>query len=288
MVDVAKIIGNAIDAYRADWRKVIAPFLVLFIISLIFGVLVFLLRLPGPFCRSLESQSVYAALLLCYFPEVAQAVLGLAEELVSYLVIFAALIPLWELSKGKRVTDWSAHIGEQLPNALKVILFRVGLNVFIALPLAFFIALNMGVIVAAVQSGSGLAGILALGSIGMLIAVVLFVAVLMVVVNFLLTFLEVGMAVGGLGLFASINASIRAVMANLVDVFLFNLVWWLIRMAVAAVGLIMCCTVVLIPLMIILNPLIVRPVEWTSKIMLWDEISCGKKEGKAVKKKKKR
>ena len=276
MVDIAAIIGDAFELYKERWRDVVMPFLVLFIIAIAFGLVSFGLSFTSrTVCENTDNP--YILLALCYVPQILQYVLGMIEGLVQVIVIMAALVPLWELVSGGKVSDWSGHLGKQLFNAIKVIVLRTLLTLAVVLPLIVFIILNIAVIIAAVQSGGGLSGLMTLGGLAVLIGVVVAAVVLMIVINFLLTFLEIEMAVGGKGMLEAIGASYGRVMSNLVPCFLFNLVWWLLGISISILTqVLICCTLCLAyPVAIIITPLIVAPVMWISKLMLWKELGGG-------------
>ena len=96
--------------------------------------------------------------------------------------------------------------------------------------------------------------------------------ILMMIINFLLTFLEIEVVVAGKGVIAALQSSFSLVTSNLVSVFLFNLVWWLLGIAFGFITMALCCTVCLAPLALIVGPLIAVPIEWISKLILWREL----------------
>lgn len=281
MVDIAGVIGDAFALYKERWREVVMPFLVLFVIAIIFGLVNFGLSMASQVtCEN--TTNPYILLALCYAPQILQFVLGVIEGFVGLVIIMAALMPLWELVSGAAISDWKEHFSRQIFNAIKVILLRTLLTLIVVLPLIVFIVLNIAVIVAAVQGGGGLQGLLTLGSIALLIGVIAAAAVVMMIINFLLTFLEIEMVVGGKGVFEAMGASYGRVMSNFVACFLFNLVWWLLGIAIGILTqVLVCCTLcIAYPLAIIISPLIVAPVMWISKIMLWKELGGGAEKRK--------
>lgn len=275
MVDIAGVISEAFALYKEKWKEVIVPFVVLFVISIIFAVLDSGLSVVSDaLCDA--AGNPYLLLVLCYAPEIMRYALGLIEGLVSLVVIMAVLRPLWELVEGVKVSEWTVHLGNQFVNAVKVILLRFALTVVAFLPLGVFIVLNIAAIVAAVKLAQGLAGILLLGGLAVMLALGLLTVILLIIINFLLTFLEIEMVVGGKGLLSALQASYGMVASNLVGVFLFNLVWWLIGIALGLITLALCCTLCLAPLALAIRPFIVTPVEWTSRLTLWRELGGGK------------
>ncbi len=276
MVDIAQVISDAFELYKERWRDVVVPFLVLFVIAIVFGLVSFGLSLTSKtVCKN--AVNPYILIALCYVPQIMQYAFGIVEGLVQFIVILAVLIPLWELISGAKVSDWSVHLGEQLLNAIKVIVLRTALMLLVILPLIVFVILNLTLIVAAMNSGGGLSGLVTFGGFAVLVGVIVAAVVLMIVINFLLTFLEIEMVVGGKGLLGAIGASYGRVMANVVPCFLFNLVWWLLQIAIGLLTTVLiCCTLCLAyPVAIIVSPLIVAPVMWISKLMLWKELGGG-------------
>ena len=274
MVDVVQVISDAFSTYREKWREVIVPFLVLFAIAFVFGLASFGLSMTRQF--ACDSDNPYILLGLCLAPQIVQMLMAMVESFVGLVVIMAVLFPLWELAQGKKASVWTEYLGPQLFNAIKVILLRLALTIIAALPIVIFVVLEIGIIIATLKAGGGLGGILAMGSIFVFLLVILVTVVLMMVINFLLTFLEIEVVINRRGVIAAMRASYERVVSNLLGVFLFNVVWWLLGLGVGILTLALVCTLCLAPIGWMISPLIVTPVMWISRLLLWKELGGAK------------
>lgn len=280
---VVDLITEAYELYKESWRDVVTPFAALFAIGILVAVIGIAISLPiGFMCGASNTrgpQPVY-----CYFPQVSNFALGALEGLITPIIILAALFPIYALIRGKDIPEWTAQLSPQLFNAIKIIILRGLLTGIAFIPLAAIIAFNIAALTAMFLTISGpggspgLAWAAASGLILLLIAAIFITMLLVALLNFFLTFLEIEVALGGKGIFAAIGASFSLVKNNLVDVFVFNVVWWLLGIGVGALSFAMCCTIVLIPVTFILMPLIVTPITWISKVMLWQSVGGDKKK----------
>jgi hypothetical protein len=260
-VQILDVIQGAVELYRARWRDIIIPFLAIFAIGIILGGTAFLL-------------SFFHGILA-----ILGGLIGVAGGWISVFIIVATLVPISEFLEGKSPSNFVDYIPRQALNSVLIIILRAAATLASFIPLALAIALNVAATVAllgAIMSpgASRWAGIAAVGG----FAIVFFLGALMSVilallVNFFLTFLEVEVVLGNKGFVESIQSSFSLVRNNLLDVFLFDLVWWLIGIAVHTISVLLCCTIILIPVYFILTPLIVTPIEWISKVALWKELS---------------
>lgn len=270
MASVLNLISEAFALYRESWKKVVVPFVVLLAIAVIFGLVSFGISLVSQVVCP-NTDNLYLLLALCYAPQIFQNLLGMVEQLVGLVVVMAVLAPLWGLVSGKKMGDWKGNLGSQFLNAIKVVIVRFVLTMVALAPLIVFIAINIVAIVAIVQSGSGFGGLAAVGGIAIILVVLLVTVILMMIVSFLLTFFEIEVAVGGKGVFDAIGASYGLVTANLAEAFIFNLAWWLLGIAIAIFTVFLACTICLAPVAMVLSPLVIVPVMWISRLMLWRE-----------------
>ena len=286
MADVVGTITGAAEIYRANWRRIIAPFAVLALLGLVFGIATFGMGMVSEgVCRSTNDQ--YVLIAFCYVPQIMQNIISIAQELVSFIVIMAVLVPLWALANKKPMTSWTEQVGKQFFNALKVIVVRLVIMLVVFSPVIVFIALNMAAIIAVAESmpagaDPNMVLVAVAGALGMILVMAALSMVLGILVNFFLTFFEIEVAVGGRGVFAAIGASVNMVLANFVDAFVFNLAWWAVGIGISVVVMLLACTVCLIPLAFLIPPLVVVPVMWLSKLLLWKEFGGGKALGRAM------
>ncbi|MDD5317906.1 MAG: hypothetical protein PHF51_04225 [Candidatus ainarchaeum sp.] len=278
---VIDIIQGAYELYAEKWREAVSPFIALFAVAILFGAISFIASVSGNAVCSATRDSAAAA--LCAIPRVFEFGVSALEKFVSLFVIMAALAPLYGLVRGKKMGNWFAELGPQFVNTLKVILLRAALTVAAFLPFLAVVLLNIAALAALLAAfRGGNAAPFALGGFTIvLIAAALLTGILVALVQFFLTFLEIEVVLGKKGVMDALAASVSLVRENLLDVFLFNVVWWLIGIAVGMVTLLLCCTIILIPLTIVIVPLIVTPIEWLSRIMLWQALSgAGAKKGR--------
>jgi hypothetical protein len=187
----------------------------------------------------------------------------------------AVLNPLWCIIEGGEIThDWTWHLRSQWFNALKIALLRLILTLLVFLPLVAVVILDLAVVFAAAEAmkNEGLGGLLGVSGVIVLIGAVVVSVALMAIVNFLLTFLEIEVAVAGKGIASAAKSSFALVTSDLLGVFLFNLVWWLLGITVGFVMVLLCCTLCLAPVALVLQPLVITPVEWISKLIFWKEL----------------
>lgn len=283
MANVIGTITGAFDAYSENWRKVVVPFAVLVAIGFVFWLVTLGISLVSEgVCKVADDP--YVLIAFCYFPQVIEWISGIVQELVGLIVIMAVLVPLWEIANRKPMSSWTEHAGRQLFNALKVIVVRLGLSLVIFSPLIIFIALNIAGIIAVVESVPADADqvivITALvGSLGMVVAAIILSIVLGMFLNFFLTFFEIEVAVGGKGIVEAVQSSANMVLANFLDTLVFNILWWAIGMSVSILVLFLFCTVCLIPVAFLFSPLVVVPIMWLSKLLLWKEFGGGSEKG---------
>ncbi|NYZ76501.1 hypothetical protein H0N98_04590 [Candidatus Micrarchaeota archaeon] len=270
MVDAIGVIQDSYELYKENWRKVITAFIVLFLFALILGVVNILSRfVVDTICQA--ANNAVLVLLFCISPLILQVVLGLLGGLLNNVITIAVIKPMDEIIGKKTVSDWTKHFFPQLFNVIKVMVVRGLVSLIIFTPL---VLVALGSIPALIALKGNINPALLLGGGILLILIVGVISVIVwSIVMFLLTFLEVEIVLGGRGIFGAMSRSIRLVMSNLWDVFVFSILWFLIRMGVGVLNLMLMCTICLIPLTFVTIPFIVEPVELMSKVVLWRKLN---------------
>ena len=252
-------IADAIVLYAREWKQIIVPFGVIFLISLLFGIL------------NLGLSFIFNIVWMGY-------AISFIERLIDLIIIMAALNPLMELVEKNRITsDWICYLGSKLVDIIKVMLFRFVITILIVLPVIIIVLLNAAAVLAAVQSIKtiGISGLFVtletvFGIIGIAVLIMIVIAV---VVNVLLIFLEMEVIVAGKGLISAAKSSFALVKSNPLGVLLFILLWGIIEiLVVLPIHILFICTVCLIPVAFAITPLVITPIMWISKLILWKEL----------------
>ena len=266
MVDVVKVISDAYELYRENWRSVITAFGVLFLISLVFGLVNFFAQLPGNFICD-GAKNIWLLLIFCISPAILQSFLGIVNGLLSVIITMAVIKPMDEMALGKTISNWTGHFSKQFVNAILVILLRTAVFLISFAPLIFVVILNISAL-AALQGSKNFGILLGGGLLTILLTLVLGIVV-STILNFLLMFLEVEIVLGEGNIFKAAMKSASVVKNNLVDVILWGVVWFLIQIAVVVVTILVACTLCLLPVAYLITPLIVEPIGLLSKVILW-------------------
>jgi len=271
MVDVFRIITEAYELYRENWRSVVTAFGVVFVITLVFGLINFFAQLPGNFIcgedSPFETQNSILILIFCVSPVILQMVLSIFEGLLNVLIIMAVITPMDEMAAGKQISNWTIHFPKQILNAVLVILARLFVTLVSFAPLIVVILLNLSTLIALRQNqnfglllGGGLIVVLLVGAISTAIYIVL---------NFLLLFLEMELVLGEGSILYAATRSARLVYSNLSSVIIYSLLWFVIGMGVAIATFIIACTICLLPLAWLIPAFVVQPIQLLSKVVLW-------------------
>ncbi|MEM3555684.1 MAG: hypothetical protein QXF56_03135 [Candidatus Micrarchaeia archaeon] len=267
MVDILSIINNAYLLYKENWRSVITAFAVIFLITFVFGIINFVVQLPGSFIcdeGSPFAENAVLVLLFCVSPAILQIITSVFETLITIIIHMAVLKPFDEMAAGKPISSWTFGFINQAGNALLVIIFRV--IVFGVSYTPFVITLIP--FIPALIASKGSIEVLLGGGAALLITFLLGVF-LSIVLNLLLCFLEIEVAVGGNGILDAAAKSAGLVTSNFFDVILFAALWFFIGIGIGLITTIMACTVCLLPLAWLIPSFIVGPVELLSKVILW-------------------
>lgn len=269
-MDILKIIQDSYESYSDNWRKLISAFIVLFIFGVVVGVIDLVGRLSSDtICKA--TNDTLLVLIFCISPLILQYGLGVVGGLLNTLITIALIKPIDEIGGRKTVSNWTEHFTPQLLNAILVMVLRGLLSIIIFAP---FILILVGSIPVLVALGNK-SNILALVG-GELLLVIITLAVSCVVwsvVMFLLTFLEIEIVLGGHGVLDAGVKSANLVKNNLEDALIFSIIWFMIRMAVGALNILLLCSICLIPLMFLINPFIVEPIELMSKVAFWRKLN---------------
>ncbi|MEM4389785.1 MAG: hypothetical protein QXG98_03920 [Candidatus Micrarchaeia archaeon] len=273
MPDVLRVIIDAFELWKNNWRKFITAYLVLFAIGLVFGAINFIIDLSQDALCSSEEPAMLLA--LCVFPQLISYALNVIEGFVSIIVMLAVIRPFYELSERKPPSDWADHFVPQLPNAIKVALLRFAIFLAAFIPLGIVVVLNLSALLALVASrieGSAFLSVLPTAAPLSIVAATLFGILLHFIANFLLTFLEVEVVLSKVGVIQAAAASVTLVKQNLLDVFIFGLIWLGVNFGISVLSFMLCCTVVLIPLIFLIQPFILAPTYTLSTILLWKQL----------------
>jgi len=279
MADVLGVIEEAYEKYKAGWRSVIWAFAVIAIIAIIFGLVDFLLRLPGEFLCD-KAQNTLVILLFCISPVILQYVLNFINGLISLMITMSVIRPLNDVANGRAVSNWVTNFPKQFVNALLVILLRFVIAIVCFAPVVILAVLNISLLVAAIQSKN--MGALFAGSLIVLIIVAVVCIVIFAIISFLLSFLEIEMVLGGAGIVAAATRSARLVRGNPADMIVYSILWFVIGFGVGLLTILIACTICLLPVAWLIPPLIVAPIQWLSAVILWRRL--GGSSEKAVKK----
>ncbi|NYZ79256.1 hypothetical protein H0N99_03855 [Candidatus Micrarchaeota archaeon] len=270
MVDMIRIIEDSYELYKEKWRSVITAFAVVFLIALVFGIVNFVISLPGQL-GVCEVKNALILLVFCISPYILQYILGFVNSLINLMVTMAVIGPMDEMAGGKAISSWTSKFPKQLVNSILVILFRTILAVICFGPIVILVILNISALVALGNNKN--IGVLLGGGL-IIILMVLGVCILVfAILNFLLMFLEIEVVLGGSGVLQAGIKSAKLVTSNLWDVLAYAVVWFVIGIAVGILTLLVMCTVCLLPLAYVITPLIVAPIELLSKVILWRKLN---------------
>jgi hypothetical protein len=266
MVDTIKIIKDAYDIYKENWRSVITAFVVIFLIGLVFGVINFFASLPEQFiCNGKEN--ILIVLIFCISPQILQYILGLINGLISLVITMAVIKPLDEITSGKTISSWASNFSKQLVNAVLVILLRTILLIVSFGPVVAILVLNISILIALRNSSN--VGVLFGGGLVVFFIVLAVCLLVFTILSFLLMFLEIEIVLGGSGIMEAGVKSAKLVTSNLGVVVVYALIWFLINIVVGLLTVLLICTICLLPLAYLIHPLLVTPIELLSKIILW-------------------
>ncbi|MCX6776403.1 MAG: hypothetical protein NTY73_00290 [Candidatus Micrarchaeota archaeon] len=280
MADVLGVIEEAYEKYKTSWKSVILAFAVIAIIAIIFGLADFLLRLPGELLCD-KAQNTLVVLLFCISPVILQYVLNFINGLISLTITMSVIGPLDDVANNRTVSSWVTNFPKQFVNALLVILLRFAVAIVCFAPLAVLAILNISLLVAVSQSKNIGALVFGSGLIVLIIVGIVCVAIF-TLVNFLLSFLEIEMVLGGAGIVAAAKKSARLVIGNLADMIVYFMLWFVIGLGVGLLTIVLACTICLLPVAWLIPSLIVAPIQWLSAIILWRRL--GGSSEKVVKK----
>ncbi|MCX6776046.1 MAG: hypothetical protein NT130_04335 [Candidatus Micrarchaeota archaeon] len=280
MVDVFRIITEAYELYKQNWRSVVTAFGILFVITFVFGLINFFTQLPGNFIcdegSPFETHNAILILIFCISPIILQMILGIVEGLLNVLIVMAVIAPMDEMAKGKQISSWTDHFMKQIVNAVLVILARLVVTLVSFAPLIAVILLNLSALIALRQSQNfGL--LLGGGFIIVLLACAISIAVFFIL-NFLLMFLEIEMVLGGGSVLEAAVRSAKLVYANLGDAIVYSLLWFVIGIVIAIATFILACTICLLPVAWLIPPLMIMPVQILSGIILWRRLGGSSEE----------
>lgn len=266
MVDVLNIINTAYLLYKENWRSVITAFAFIFAIAFIFGIINFVVQLPGSLIcdeNTPFAKNVFFVLLFCVSPAVFQIITGAIEGLITIVVHMAVLKPLDEMAVGKPISSWTFGFINNVSNAILVIILRTVLLGVCFAPFVLALIPAIPSLVASKNESAFMAGGAAL------LLTLLLGIVLSLIFNFFLTFLEIEIAVGGSGILDAVSNSTRLVLSNFLDVLIFDALWFLIGIGTGIVTFIIACTICLLPLAWLVPPFIVQPIQLLSTVILW-------------------
>ncbi|MEM3030665.1 MAG: hypothetical protein QXH27_02915 [Candidatus Micrarchaeia archaeon] len=276
MPDVLRAIIDAFELWKNNWQKFITAYIILFVIGLVFGVIDFLI---GFFQNALcSSEDPAAFLALCVFPQLIPYVFGALKGFLSLIIALAVIRPFYELSERKPVSDWAGHFLPQLSNAIKILILRFAVSLAAFTPIGVVLALNLSALLALAASGAkGPAFLSVLPTVALVsfIASALFGIVFLFIANFLLTFLEIEVVLSRPDVIRAAGASLALVKQNLLDVFIFGLVWAGVGFGVGVLSLFLCATIVLIPVIFLIQSFVLAPVYTLSSILLWKQLRPG-------------
>ena len=262
-------------AYRENWRKVVWAFAVIFAFALFETALDIANRFSPLFSLFRIGAGLSGALVLL---SIAVAILS---WLVSHLITLSVMRPLYEMVSGKKeISEWRSLVRGQILNTVKVIAVRFAAGLIIMIPFGVWLLANVGVFGALMKSDLSAGSMLALfgGSLLLLIPVLAVVLALAFIVNLLLTFFEVELVIAGRGAGAAVKASVALAKANVGSVLAYNLVWSVLGIAIAIASVLACLTCILLPVVIVVGPLVVQPVQQSSLIALWMDLKKVKKQ----------
>jgi len=281
-IDIIEVLSDSFAIYKEKWEGVIGAFLALFLVGLGFQVAGIAIGLVRSITCGLPHPLVIIG--LCLPLLAVQIGLGILQWLLNGFITFSALKPLSEMIDGKEISSWTGHLKPQAVNAIKVLLFRFIVSVLLAVPLIVFTVLNFALIfAAALRAGGGGGGMFFVADLLLFFAALLLTIIAELLANFLLSFLEVEVVLNGRGVLSAAGSSVSLVRANFLDVFLFDLAWFVLGIGIglASFALIVCTLCILAPVAMLATPLVIVPLWLTSNMMLWKRLG-----GEVAKKKK--
>lgn len=270
MVDIIRIIEDSYELYKEKWRSVITAFAVIFLIALVFGIIDFIISLPGQL-GVCEVNNALIVLVFCISPYILQYTLGFVNGLIDVMVTMAVIGPIDEMAGGKAISSWTNNFPKQLVNSILVILLRTILAVICFVPILITVILNISALVA--LSNNKNIGILFGGGLIVFLMVLVVCFLVFSILNFLLTFLEIEVVLGRSGVLQAGIKSAKLVISNFWDVLAYAIVWVVIGIVVGIITVLVMCTVCLLPLAYVITPLIVAPIELLSKVILWRKLT---------------
>lgn len=268
--DIVSLISKGYHLYKDNWEKVITLFgfvllinIVLWVIQQIFG---FITQIS---CE--VASDPFTVLLFCLGPIPLQMFLGMLGWFASLIFILGALRQIDAVVEKKPLVGWFSAFKSQVLNGVKVILLRTGIAIFALIPLIITVLLSIPAIMA-LKGNPDVMGILFSGSFLFILLSIIFFIIVSAIIGFLLTFLEVEVAIAGKGIIEAVSSSYTMVLKNIIPVFIFGIIWFLLNIVVSLASMLLACTICLMPFVVAIQPLIVTPIYYFSLVLLWKEL----------------
>jgi len=267
MVDVFRVITEAYELYRENWKSIISAFAVLFVLSIIISGIDLVARILGnTICEAVDNAILI--ILFCIAPPLMQILFQIIDSLLSVVITMAVITPMGEIAAGKPISRWESHFTKQIVNAVLVILLRLLVLLVSFSPLIIVVILNISTLVA-LKDRQDITGLLLGGGFITIVLTLLLGVAVSMILNYLLLFLEMEVVLGGSSIIDAAMKSARLVLSNLADTLVYSAIWFAIGFGVGIVTFILACTICLIPLAIAVGALAVEPINLLSRVILW-------------------
>lgn len=200
--------------------------------------------------------------------------------MVAALIILSTIKPLSEIVEGKKPSEWTANLKQQLPNAVKLFILEVFTYLVVVVPLIILLALLVPDALPlldfakANEAGDQVVHSLINALIKALVAILRGIAIgvlLMAVIVFFLTFVRIELALSDVGLLQAAKNSIRILKANLFEVFLFHFIWFTLGVVLFFLSILACCFSGIVGS--IVAALVLLPIRLLSEIVLWRQLA---------------
>ncbi len=265
---IIKIIEGSFKIYKKNFRKIITPFAILGVISLIitfgvlFGYFAFIFAGQGGDLGQIGNNPTQILNLINQIQEnlvpllIGGGLILLIITIITSMLEFSTYKPINELLHKKKASDWKSNFKPQFMNAIKVII--AGIIIAIPMILGFFI-FGYGIINIVTNPGMMIA------SFGVF-AVLMIIQIIIGILSFFTTY---NIIIKKTGIIKSIKKSIGTVKNNVGTCLIFLILWGVINVVVSGIGQAPCIGFII---QIVIQFGLVIPVYVFSYIMLGNKL----------------
>ncbi len=270
----SQLLSEAFALYKNNWAKLVSAYVLVFIVSFFSGAIFFLINYFT--LNACSTTNEILLLLFCLFPWIGAFLIAFLFSFLNTFVLLAVLKPIQQVASRSEPANWTEYFSINFFRSIVVMLTRLFIACFLAIPFILFIFLNVELLrekfllrlVAPVTAFFG----------GSLIGfpIMLFATYFaMAVANYFLMFFELEYVLNKRGVLKSLLASMNLVMLRPLDCLVFASTWWLIWLALWIGDVVPTCfsTIChLIQLFSLAWALVALPIQNISLVLLWSKL----------------